>query len=151
MAAPTHPALQELDALLQSLPSLKPPGVNKKSVETATRICMDPQNLSVRNLESCKPSPPSNLTLAAQVEPYFVDVLLGNLRRSPESHKLGVLYIIDSIMRQWVVTGATHAGGVRKMTDNLPSIMNDYIPVVPEAQKVRLEKSIALLMIFLEP
>ena len=48
-------------------------------------------------------------------------------------------------MRQWVVTGAAHAGGVRKMTDSMPALMNDYIAVVPEAQKVSLAEDIALL------
>jgi protein NRD1 len=71
-----------------------------------------------------------------QVEPQLVDSLLSAFQQSPVSHKLGVLYIVDSIMRQWVVTGAAHAGGVRKMTDNLPLLMNEYLPAVPEAQKV---------------
>jgi hypothetical protein len=43
-----HPAVQELDALLQSLQSLKPPGVNKSKVDGTTKLCMDPQNISVR-------------------------------------------------------------------------------------------------------
>ncbi|KAF2671772.1 hypothetical protein BT63DRAFT_179435 [Microthyrium microscopicum] len=120
MAIPIHPAVQELEKMLQNLTSLKPPGVNKKSVEAATKICMDPQNITV--------------------EPQLVSALVAQFQKNPETHKLGVLYIIDSIMRQWVVTGASHAGGVRKMTDSLPSLMNDFIPVVPEGQKDRLLK-----------
>jgi hypothetical protein len=48
MSYSSHPAVRELDAVLQSLPALKPPGVNKAKVEASTKICMDPQNVSVR-------------------------------------------------------------------------------------------------------
>jgi protein NRD1 len=71
-----------------------------------------------------------------QVEPAFVDSLVNAFRRSPVSHKLGVLYIIDSIARQWVASGVAHAGGVRRMTENLPSLMTELLPVTPEGQKV---------------
>ena len=130
----THPAVQELDALLHSLQSLKPPGVNKTKVESATKICMELQNIPVR--------PSGNklhfgfCTQILQVEPYFVDSMVSAFQKSSVSHKLGVLYIVDSIMRQWVVSGPTHAGGVRKMTDNMPALINPYLPAVPESQKV---------------
>jgi protein NRD1 len=74
--------------------------------------------------------------MLTQIEPILVDVLSNGVRRSPVTHKLGVLYIIDSITRQWVAAGAAHAGGVRRMTDNLPVLMNELLPVVPENQKV---------------
>jgi hypothetical protein len=48
MSYSSHPAVRELDAVLQSLPALKAPGVNKSKVEASTKICMDPQNVSVR-------------------------------------------------------------------------------------------------------
>ena len=50
-----YPAVQELDALLQSLQTLKPPGVNKPKVDTATKICMELQNIPVR--PSMEPTP----------------------------------------------------------------------------------------------
>jgi protein NRD1 len=77
-----------------------------------------------------------------QVEPAFVDSLVNAFRRTPVSHKLGVLYIIDSITRQWVASGAAHAGGVRRMTDNLPSLMTELLPVTPEGQKVWLRHAV---------
>lgn len=126
-------AIQELNAILQSLQSLKPPGVGKSKVEAATRLCMDLQNIPVSLLPFALPTHPDTVL---QIEPQLVESLIAAFHKSPISHKLGVLYIVDSIMRQWVVTGAAHAGGVRRMTDNLPMLMNDYIPLVPDSQKV---------------
>jgi protein NRD1 len=66
-------------------------------------------------------------------------VLSNGFRKSPPPYKLGVLYIIDSITRQWVASGATHAGGVRRMTESLPALMHELLPITPENQKVCLE------------
>ena len=133
MAAYSVPAVQELDTVLQSLQSLKPPGVNKTKVETATKICMDPQNVPVSDHYRHR----NQLVLMPhQIEPYLVDSLISAFNKSPDSHKLGVLYIIDSIMRQWVLTGVAHAGGVRKVTDNMPAMINPYLLNVPDGQKV---------------
>lgn len=41
-------AVQELDSILQSLQSLKPPGVIKSKVDSATKLCTNPQNTAVR-------------------------------------------------------------------------------------------------------
>jgi hypothetical protein len=46
--ASQHPAVQELDSLLHSLQSLKPPGVNKSKVDATSKLCLDLQNVSVR-------------------------------------------------------------------------------------------------------
>jgi protein NRD1 len=126
------PAVQELDSILQSLTTLKPPGVNKAKVDGATKLCMDPSNASVRNSIVSVLS----LTSIRQIEAALVDSLINGFRSSPVSHKLGVLYIVDSITRQWAAAGAIHAGGIRKMTDALPYILNEYLSVVPENQKV---------------
>jgi protein NRD1 len=126
-------AAHELDSILQSLQSLKPPGVNKAKVDAATRLCTDFQNIPVC-IFATMASFDSDLSL--QIEHVLVDVLSAGFRRSPVTHKLGVLYIIDSIARQWVAAGAAHAGGLRRMTDSLPALMNELIPVTPDTQKV---------------
>jgi protein NRD1 len=62
---------------------------------------------------------------------------------------LGVLYVVDSVTRQWVdaarkagqVPGSeapdgTFAAGVKRVTDLLPVLMTDIINNAPQDQKV---------------
>jgi hypothetical protein len=64
---------------------------------------------------------------------------------------LGVLYVVDSVTRQWVEqakkTGqpagnaaqdGTFAAGVNRVTELLPVLMTDIIQHAPEDQKVRI-------------
>ena len=68
---------------------------------------------------------------------------------SPGTHKLGVLYVVDSISRMYqeqarrhgqdistTTDDGTFAGGLRHITSVLPSLLNDIIQHAPEAQKV---------------
>lgn len=73
-----------------------------------------------------------------------------HFKRTPATHKLGVLYVIDSVSRQWLertgmsaqdlaatsVSDGTFAAGVSRMTELLPVMMNDLIQSAPEDQKV---------------
>lgn len=73
-----------------------------------------------------------------------------HFKRTPGTHKLGVLYVIDSVTRQWIeragVSGqdissvnspdGTFAAGVRRVTELLPVLMNDLIQTAPDDQKV---------------
>ena len=74
-----------------------------------------------------------------------------HFKKAPGTHKLGVLYVVDSVTRQWVdqarkagqLTGSTaadgtFAAGVNHVTELLPSFMTDIINNAPEEQKVRL-------------
>jgi len=71
---------------------------------------------------------------------------------SPGTHKLGVLYVVDSISRMYqeqarrhgqdistTLDDATFAGGLRHITSVLPSLMNDIIQHAPDAQKVMIK------------
>jgi hypothetical protein len=62
---------------------------------------------------------------------------------------LGVLYVVDSVTRQWVdqarkigqlpgsgAPDGTFAAGVTRVTELLPVLMNDIINSAPEDQKV---------------
>jgi hypothetical protein len=64
---------------------------------------------------------------------------------------LGVLYVVDSVTRQWVdqarkigqlpgsgAPDGTFAAGVTRVTELLPVLMNDIINSAPEDQKVSL-------------
>lgn len=73
-----------------------------------------------------------------------------HFRRAPATHKLGVLYVIDAVTRQWIdkagSTGpeiaasspqdGTFAAGVQKIAELLPQMMTDLISNAPYDQKV---------------
>lgn len=77
--------------------------------------------------------------------------MYSHLKKTPATHKLGVLYVVDSVTRGWVEKAkkngqdlkqshpdpGTYASGVHLVTELLPSIMNELINTAPEAQKVR--------------
>jgi protein NRD1 len=79
--------------------------------------------------------------------------LTGHLQRSQPQQKLGVLYVVDSVIRQWMdrATAAgqdptapqpqngTFAGGIRRLRDILPVMMADVIQCAPDDQKVCLD------------
>jgi hypothetical protein len=67
---------------------------------------------------------------------------------------LGVLYVVDSVTRQWVdqarkigqlpgsgAPDGTFAAGVTRVTELLPVLMNDIINSAPEDQKVSFSRA----------
>ncbi|KAF2097101.1 hypothetical protein NA57DRAFT_41681 [Rhizodiscina lignyota] len=127
-------AVDELDTLLQSLQALKPPGVAKSKIESINTIC-------ISNVGS---------------DSAIVEKIVANFRSAPSTHKLGVLYVVDSVTRQWIEkarqTGqaligsaaapGTYASGVHKMTAVLPTMMNELIVSAPATQKDKIAKLI---------
>ncbi|KAJ4988997.1 Rpb7-binding protein seb1 [Stagonosporopsis vannaccii] len=124
-------AMDELETLLQSLQALKAPGVTPTKVKAITAIC-------VENIQS---------------DSTIIQKILQQLQNSPATHKLGVLYVVDSVTRQWVekakaagqqvsrsAAPGTFAAGVQKMTDVLPAVMNDLVQHAPDAQKEKISK-----------
>lgn len=138
MAAPPE-ALIELDALLQSLQGLKPPGVNKTKVEAITKICTAMQNTSV-GLTSSATVKRVNAHLSNQSQVQIVDIIINNFNRVPSTHKLGLVYIVDTVTRHWKAAGLTWAAGVNRMTEALPALMNTLLQVAPENQKEKIAK-----------
>lgn len=73
-----------------------------------------------------------------------------HFRRAPATHKLGVLYVIDAVTRQWIDKAGqsgqeisasspqdgTFAAGVQKISQLLPQMMTDLISNAPYDQKV---------------
>ncbi|KAJ9641930.1 hypothetical protein H2199_005144 [Coniosporium tulheliwenetii] len=124
--------MEELDAQLQSLQALKPPGVTKTKIESITAICI----------------------ADIQAESLIIQTILAHFQRTPATHKLGVLYVVDSVTRQWVekarqagqalsgsaATQGTYAAGVHKITEVLPMMMNELIQHAPENQKEKVKK-----------
>jgi protein NRD1 len=85
----------------------------------------------------------------AQSESVLIQKIYTHFKKTPGTHKLGVLYVIDSVTRQWVdqarkasqqigsgAPDGTFAAGVNRVTELLPVLMNDIIATAPEDQKV---------------
>lgn len=90
---------------------------------------------------------------SAKSEAAIIQKIYTHFKKTPPDHKLGVLYVVDSVTRQWVdqakksgqVVGGgapdgTFAAGVTRVTELLPSFMNDITSTAPEDHKVRIRK-----------
>ena len=142
-------SVEELDSLLQSLQALKPPGVSKSKIEAINTLCITHVGVSLHRLSSYF-SRPDLTFLPFQSDSTLVEKIVTNFKTAPSTHKLGVLYVVDSVTRQWIEkarqTGqaligsaaapGTYASGVHKMTTVLPTMMNETIIHAPETQKV---------------
>lgn len=84
-------------------------------------------------------------------ESVLIQKIFTHFKKAPGTHKLGVLYVVDSVTRKWLeqakgqgqpISGAaqdgTYAAGVHRVTELMPTLMNDIICTAPEDQKVRL-------------
>ncbi|KAL9620285.1 MAG: hypothetical protein Q9160_005184 [Pyrenula sp. 1 TL-2023] len=124
-------AVMELDTYLQSMLNLKPPGVSGGKISSITSLC----------------------TANVQSESVLIQKIYTHFKKAPNTHKLGVLYVVDSVTRQWVdqarkkgqtpgsgASDGTFAAGVNRVTELLPSLMNDIIGSAPEDQKTRIKK-----------
>ena len=80
------------------------------------------------------------LTIFDQKQVSIVDVIVRSFNRSPPTHKLGVMYIVDSVTRQWKAAGTTWTAGINKMTDVFPDLMDNLLPAAPETQKEKISK-----------
>lgn len=88
---------------------------------------------------------------SSQSESVLVQKLYTHLKKAPSTHKLGVLYVLDSVTRKWIeqakangqpitvsAQDGTYAAGVHRVTELLPVLMNDIIASAPDDQKVRI-------------
>ncbi|KAI5265631.1 hypothetical protein E4T47_08478 [Aureobasidium subglaciale] len=128
--------IEQLDALLQSLQALKPPGATKGKISAVTTLC-------VENVQS---------------ESAITQKLYRHLKRTPGTHKLGVLYVVDSVTRQWIekarqssqdLTGTaapegTFAAGVQRVTELLPSLVDDTVQKAPSDHKAKVESLVQI-------
>lgn len=93
-------------------------------------------------------------SLSLQSESVLIQKIYTHFKKTPGTHKLGVLYVVDSVTRQWVdqakksgqtpgsgAPDGTFAAGVTRVTELLPVLMNDIIATAPEDQKVRSTRS----------
>lgn len=97
----------------------------------------------------------TNLCHLLQSETVLIQRVYTHFKKAPATHKLGVLYVVDSVTRAWVeqarkagqafgpsAPDGTFAAGVNRVTELLPSFMTDIITNAPEEQKVRFRESL---------
>ena len=100
------------------------------------------------------PATVTNPLESLQSETVLIQRVYTHFKKAPASHKLGVLYVVDSVTRAWVeqarkagqtfgpsAPDGTFAAGVNRVTELLPSFMTDILTNCPEEQKVRLLES----------
>lgn len=123
----------ELEAGLNAMQNLKPPGVSGSRIQSLTNLC-------VNNVES---------------ESVLIQKIYTHFKKAPATHKLGVLYVVDSVTRRWVdqaklqgqsinssAKDGTYAAGVHRVTELLPVLMNDILQTAPAEQKDKIKKLI---------
>ncbi|KAK5155427.1 hypothetical protein LTS14_005688 [Recurvomyces mirabilis] len=132
----TH-IITELDQQLASLNQLKAPGASKGKISAITALCV------------------SNI----QAESNIVQSLYRALKKAPATHKLGALYVIDSVTRQWIekakqagqnlnIEGrgepGTFSAAVKRVTELMPALFDDITKALPAEQKPKLENMLGI-------
>jgi protein NRD1 len=88
-----------------------------------------------------------------QHDKVLIEKILLQYSNSPATHKLGVLYVVDSVIRQWVerakkagqavsnkAAPGTYASGVQMVRDAVPVVLSDLVKNAPENQKEKISK-----------
>ncbi|EMC96713.1 hypothetical protein BAUCODRAFT_486997 [Baudoinia panamericana UAMH 10762] len=129
--------ITELDQQLASLNQLKPPGASKGKISSITQLCV------------------SNI----HAEMTIVQSLYRAFKKAPATHKLGAMYVIDSVVRQWIekakqngqdlnIEGrgepGTYPAAVKRVTELLPAFFDDIMKGIPEDQKPKLANVISI-------
>lgn len=145
-------AVAELDSALQAMLTLKPPGVSGTRIASITVLCTN--NVEVRLIDLHFPvhicSRIEANSHSLQSESVLVQKLYTHFKKAPATHKLGVLYVVDSVTRKWTeqaksagqpinssAQDGTFAAGVHRVKELLPVLMNDIIQTSPIDHKVR--------------
>lgn len=124
-------AVADLETNLQAMLALKPPGVSGSKISTVTSLC-------IANVQS---------------ESVLIQKIFTHFKKAPGTHKLGVLYVVDSVTRKWLeqakqqgqpvgssAPDGTFAAGVNRVTELMPVLMNDIVSSAPQDQKDKIRK-----------
>ncbi|CAI4218154.1 unnamed protein product [Parascedosporium putredinis] len=124
-------AIAELEAGLTAMLQFKPPGVSTSRIKALTDLCQ-------KNIKD---------------ESLIVQKFYTHFKKAPGTHKLGVLYLIDSVVRKWVeqakhnsqeisssAQDGTFAAGVFRVTEIVPALMDNIVQTAPVDQKDRVKK-----------
>jgi protein NRD1 len=130
-------SLGDLEPTLASLNQLKPPGASRNKISAITQLSM------------------TNV----QAEQHITQCMYRALKKAPSTHKLGALYVIDSVVRQWIDSAkkagqdlqiegrgepGTYPAAVKRITELMPALIDDIVKVIPADQKPKLENMIAI-------
>lgn len=122
-----------LESVLKELPGLKPPGVSGSRIKKCTQIALD----------------------KVSEESSIVSTLYLQCKTTPLSHKLGMLYVIDSITRAYVEDAkkkgikvdesapeGTSAAGAYKISTYIESLIDDTMGLITndKLQKEKISK-----------
>ena len=142
-------AVAELENYLQSMLALKPPGVSGSKINSINTLCT--ANVQVCSTSDYHEGLHEETNNPPQNESVLIQKIYTHFKKAPGTHKLGVLYVVDSVTRQWVeaarkagqppgsaATDGTFAAGVNRVTELLPVLMTDIINNAPQDQKVRI-------------
>lgn len=141
-------AVAELDTVLQSMLSLKPPGATKPKIDAITSLC-------TANVQVCRL--PHHLSSYAdysvQSSTIIIQKLFTHFKKAPGEFKLGVLYVVDSVLRGWMdgakksgqalgpgAADGTFAAGVFNITELIDVFVNETIATAPENQKEKITR-----------
>ncbi|BFZ61075.1 hypothetical protein YB2330_002133 [Saitoella coloradoensis] len=119
------PVVAEFSSVLEGLLAMKAPGVSGTKIGTLTQI-------AVQHIKEA---------------PGIINALTIHLRRTPGTHKLGSLYVVDSVARAYQdfarkSPADEHAflAGLNLIADNIYNIMNDAVQAAPEKDKEKIRK-----------
>jgi hypothetical protein len=98
-----------------------------------------------------KPIKSNTNCFSLQSESVLIQKIFTHFKKAPGTHKLGVLYVVDSVTRKWLeqakaqaqaidssAPDGTYAAGVNRVTELMPVLMNDILQSAPKEQKVRI-------------
>ena len=81
------------------------------------------------------------------------------MKKAPSTHKLGAIYVIDSVVRRWIEVAkqnkldlnldgrgepGTYPAAVKRVTELMPALFDDMMKVIPAEQKKKLESMIGI-------
>lgn len=125
-------ASEQFDSILKELPTLKAPGVSGSRIKKLTEI-------AVKNVSD---------------ESQLITLLYSNCKATPSSHKLGSLYVVDSIVRVYMDEArkqnqeinsssqdGTYAAGVYKISELIESLVDDALEfLINKSQNIKISK-----------
>lgn len=114
-------AVEQFETILKELPTLKAPGVSGSRIKKLTDI-------AVKNVSE---------------ESKLITILYSNCKAAPSSHKLGTLYVVDSIVRIFIEEAkkqnqeisslapeGTYASAVNKISELVESLIDDAMELL---------------------
>jgi protein NRD1 len=124
--------VEEFETILKELPTLKAPGVSGSRIKKLTE-------LATKNVKE---------------ESKLITALYSNCKAAPSSHKLGTLYVVDSIVRGYTeeakklnetidssASEGTFAAGVYKISELIESLIDDAMELlISKSQTIKISK-----------